>query len=85
MPRAKKKVHSGTEQEFEQFIVAINDDFYLNWKGDDWTEKLLYARRFTRPNEASSWAEDAKAKHPHANIRICRLWMAFVVTELTSL
>lgn len=82
MPRKKVVKRNNHEQEAEQYVVAVDDDFFLNWKGDDWTEKLLYARRFGRPNEAAGWATDVKAKHPEANVRVCRVWIAFIVTEI---
>jgi len=82
MPRAKKKVHNSHEQEAEAYVVAVDATFFLNWKGDDWTEKLFYARRFMKANEADAWAQEVQAKHPKSHVRVCRLWMAFLVSEL---
>lgn len=78
----KKKERDNHEQEAEQYVVAIDGDFFLNWKGDDWTEKLLYARRFSKPNEAAGWVRDVEAKHPERHVRVCRVWIGFVVSEI---
>lgn len=84
MPRKKKAVRNNDEQETEHFVVKINDLFFLDWKGTDWTEKLVYSRKFKKANEAATCAHDVKVKYPEATVKVCRLWVGYVVTELVE-
>lgn len=78
-PKPKVKVNT-REQEEHAFVVGI-DDYFLSYNGEDWLTRVLFAKRFPKIHEAEAWADKLRDQYPNRHVRVCPVWIAFVVSE----
>lgn len=71
------------EQEELMFAVGIDETHFLAWKGDEWTARALFARRFSKIHEAVAAVERLQEQYPSGmhRFRVLKLWMGFRFKE----
>lgn len=76
--RPEPSVSAWSQEERLLYAVGIDEKFFLAWNGDEWTERALYARRFSKLREAYDWAQRIGAQFPNSKVEVLRLWLGFV-------